>query len=274
MSDLIVASQSPFDSIRREDADGEYWLARELMPLLGYARWNEFKSVIENAKENIETIGLKLSDHFSGVELKSSGRTALDYRMSRLAAYHVALCCDSRGKESVKFAKHYFAIKTREAEVKIPALDTELEKLRYQNENLKLQLAWADKQDSRIALHGLEVALFLEGKADVIVEVEKPIIEVIDDRHNTRFTGQTLAQINEYLKTRYGIRKFKSGADLKRYLERTGKGDLIAQTLRSISSDYVPEENLDALYDAVLKGDRQVLLGENEWHLLPKKLAT
>lgn len=37
---------------------------------------------------------------------------------------------------------------------------------------------------------------------------------------------------------------------------------LIAQTLRSISSDYVPEENLEALYEAVLKGDRQKLIGE------------
>lgn len=273
MSDLIVPQQntvaSPFDSIRREDADGEFWSARDLMPLLEYLHWHKFKPVIDIAKENIEAAGIKTADHFLPVELKSSGRAALDYRLSRLAAYHVALCCDSRGKESVKLAKHYFAIKTREAEVVIPALDVELEKLRYQNENLKLanrnlelQLAWGDRTDNRIALHGLEVALLLEGKADVIIEVEKPTIEVIDKRHNARFAGQTLAQICDYLKKRYGVKKFKSGADVRRYLERIGKADLIAQTLRSISADYVPEENLEALYEVILQGDRQILIGE------------
>lgn len=41
---------SPFDGIRHIDEQGqEYWTARELMPLLGYSRWNEFKPVIERA---------------------------------------------------------------------------------------------------------------------------------------------------------------------------------------------------------------------------------
>ena len=29
-------NESPFDSIRRTDEHGEYWLARDLMPILGY----------------------------------------------------------------------------------------------------------------------------------------------------------------------------------------------------------------------------------------------
>lgn len=273
MSDLSLqqnkASQNPFDSIRHEDADGEFWLGRELIALLGYVRWNEFEDVIERAKAACQNTGNSVVQHFSGLTLKTKGRPQQEYRLSRYACYLTAQNGDPR-KTEVAAAQSYFAIKTREAEVFIPALDLELEKLRYQNENLKLanrnlelQLAWGDRTDTRIALHGLQVALLLEGKADAIVEVEKPTIEIIDDRHNTRFTGQTLAQINDYLKTRYGIKKFKSGADLKRYLERTGNADLIAQTLRSITSDYVPTENLESLYDAVLKGDLQILLGES-----------
>ncbi len=45
-----INNSSPFDGIRHIDNQGqEYWTARELMPLLGYSRWNEFKPVIERA---------------------------------------------------------------------------------------------------------------------------------------------------------------------------------------------------------------------------------
>jgi len=81
-----------------------------------------FLVVIETAKENLEILDLPTSHHFSSsgnmVERsQGGGRRQVDYHLSRLACYHVALCCDSRGNEQVKQAKHYFAVKTREAEV-------------------------------------------------------------------------------------------------------------------------------------------------------------
>ena len=41
MNDITLygRSTSPFDEIRRTDDRGEYWLARELQPLLGYDQW-------------------------------------------------------------------------------------------------------------------------------------------------------------------------------------------------------------------------------------------
>ena len=37
-------SKSPFDSIKRVDREGcEYWMARELMKLLGYVKWQRFE---------------------------------------------------------------------------------------------------------------------------------------------------------------------------------------------------------------------------------------
>jgi hypothetical protein len=172
-------------------------------------------------------------------------------------------------KPEVAAAQSYFAIKTREAETVVPALDAELEKLRLQNENLrlvnenlKLQLSWGDRTDTRIAVHGLEVTLLLEGKADAIVEVEKPTIEVIDKRHNVSFKGQTLVQIKEYLEKRTG-KRYKSGSDVKRALEKLKLGHLIGQTPRTVLGDYVPAENLDAVYEALGVGDRQILVGES-----------
>ncbi len=109
-------SESPFEAIKRIENGIEVWYARELMPLLGYKAWRRFNDVIQNALENVETIMGSALEHFLPVESKSQGRPGLDYKLSRLACYHIALCCDSRGNDAVKMAKHYFAVKTRQAE--------------------------------------------------------------------------------------------------------------------------------------------------------------
>ena len=45
----------------------EYWLARELMELLGYAEWRNFLNAVEKAKESCKSIGESVSDHFVDV---------------------------------------------------------------------------------------------------------------------------------------------------------------------------------------------------------------
>lgn len=60
---------------------------------------------------------------------------------------------------------------------------------------------------------------------------------------------------------KYGI-KFKSGADIKRFLEARGEEGLIGQTPRKVLTDYVPTENLDEVYRLLRNSDRQLLLGE------------
>ncbi len=113
----INFDQSPFERIKHIDEQGfEFWYARELMVILGYKAWRRFNDVIQNALENIEAIAGSAFEHFLPVESKSQGRPGLDYKLSRLACYHIALCCDSRGNDAVKMAKHYFAVKTRQAE--------------------------------------------------------------------------------------------------------------------------------------------------------------
>jgi len=143
----------------------------------------------------------------------------------------------------------------------IPVQNEQLDQLRLVNENLRMQLAWADKQDNRIAFHGLQIALFLEGRSDAVIEIEKPTIEIIDEQHNISFHGQTLKQLAEYLAKVSGV-KFKNGADLKRALEKLGKGGLIAQTKRSVIGDYIPDEFIQEAIYALTNGDRQILLGE------------
>lgn len=271
--------ESTFDQIRRFTENGqEYWLARELMELLGYKQWRRFAYVIDTAKENLEIVTDKLVNHFLPLETKiknstntkGAGRKGLDYQLSRLAAYHVALSCDSRGKENVKKAKHYFAVKTREAEVIIPAQDVELEKLRMHNENLKLQveanrLAVEARQldSAMLTLHGAATVLTLRGKADQLVEVEKPTIEVIDERHDIKYSGQTLVQIKNYLNTTYGF-NIKSGKEVERILEAIGESGAIGSIPRTILAKYIPEENLHETMPKIvryLSENRQLLIG-------------
>ncbi len=59
---------SPFEAIRAEAEDGsEYWLARDLAKILGYARWDKFKNAIVKAEEACQNSGQAVADHFSHV---------------------------------------------------------------------------------------------------------------------------------------------------------------------------------------------------------------
>lgn len=118
---------SPFDSIRRVRPDGtEYWSARDLMPLMGYSKWENFEKPIKRAMKTSENQGLDVDHQFMRSQKlavqrrQGGGNAALDYELSRYAAYLVAMNGDPNIAE-VAAAQHYFAVKTREAETR-PAL--------------------------------------------------------------------------------------------------------------------------------------------------------
>lgn len=269
VSETQVSSASPFDEIRRYDNQGkEWWSARDLQKMLGYVKWQMFEGAIDLGLENLELAVGDTSSHALLVEVTLKHQKVKDYKLSRIACYHIALACDSRGKPNVKSAKHYFAVKTREAEVVIPAqnehirlLELQNENLKLENENLKLRAREADRQDARIAFHGVQTTLILEGKSDAVVEIDRPTIEIIDERNNTSYKGQTLTQIKDFLLKKHGV-KMKSGADIKRLLESKKLDGYIAQTPRSVLQEYVPEEFCQDVVSAVLGTSRQILLGE------------
>lgn len=108
--------QSPFDSIKQVDDKGfDYWIARDLMPLMAYSRWSDFKPVVERAMVACTNTGNSVPEHFTGLTLKSNGRPMQDFKLSRYAAYLVAMNGDPR-KNEVAAAQSYFAIKTHIAE--------------------------------------------------------------------------------------------------------------------------------------------------------------
>lgn len=127
--------RSPFDQIRRTDHTGEYWLARDLQPLLGYSKWEDFRNSIERAKVAIANSGQTAELHASErpEAVVTSGNapnvTRLNYKLTRYGAYMIAMNGDPR-KPEVAAAQTYFAVKAREAEtaaVAAPALPQDYE---------------------------------------------------------------------------------------------------------------------------------------------------
>lgn len=113
----ITPTGSPFDAIRRLDERGEYWLARELMPLLGYEQWRRFEDAIERAAVAARNAGHDPYDAFCRLRQEGTGgRPRDDFRLTRYAAYLVAMNGDPR-KPEIAAAQTYFATKTREAEM-------------------------------------------------------------------------------------------------------------------------------------------------------------
>lgn len=126
MNDLFTypaqedTTRSPFEQIKRISESGaEYWSARDLMPLLGYPRWQDFTPAISRAITSAEAQGHNRHDLFRVNPEKSGGRPREDFQMPRFACYLVAMNGDPR-KPEVASAQSYFAIQTRAAEVQVP----------------------------------------------------------------------------------------------------------------------------------------------------------
>ena len=68
MSELVKYSEQTFESIKHIDEYGEeYWLARELQPVLEYSQWRRFSDSIERAKLACKNSGFRVEDHFANV---------------------------------------------------------------------------------------------------------------------------------------------------------------------------------------------------------------
>lgn len=112
-----------FDLVIHSDdtAKIEFWYARELMPLLGYERWENFDKAISRAMDSCETSGIEVSNHFREVTKmietgKGAQRPVKDYMLTRYACYLIAQNGDPK-KEEIAFAQSYFAVQTRKQEL-------------------------------------------------------------------------------------------------------------------------------------------------------------
>lgn len=116
---------SPFDAIKRTDADGEFWSARDLQRVMAYSRWEKFEVPLHRAMKAAENVGTDVTSNFHRSVKITGTKSGVDYRLSRYAAYLVAMNGDPN-KDEVAQAQTYFAVKTHEAEVARPTSELDI----------------------------------------------------------------------------------------------------------------------------------------------------
>ena len=115
-------NNNSFEEIKHIDEHGqEYWLARELQEVLGYAKWQNFENIIDKAKESCRNSGFSTLECFTDIsktsDMPNGGfKDVGDIMLNRYACYLVAQNGDPK-KEPIALAQTYFAVQTRRQEL-------------------------------------------------------------------------------------------------------------------------------------------------------------
>jgi hypothetical protein len=121
-TEIIQTLTSTFEASAQQTEGGvDYWLARDIQHLLGYAKWDNFLNVVSKAKTACDVSGRQIPDHFADVGKmvnlgSGSQREVDDIMLTRYACYLIAQNGDPK-KQEIAFAQTYFAIQTRRAEL-------------------------------------------------------------------------------------------------------------------------------------------------------------
>jgi DNA-damage-inducible protein D len=119
---ILTGPHKDFEGIKKVDENGaEYWEARELMPMLGYTKWQTAEELIARAARSCINSGQDIDDHFTVTSKMiklglDSVRKVVDNRLSRYACYLIAQNGDPK-KQEIALAQTYFAIQTRKQEI-------------------------------------------------------------------------------------------------------------------------------------------------------------
>jgi len=149
VNDLVIRA---LDSHRHAATNGQpMWFARDIMPVLGYSAWANFKNVIDKARIACENSGVFSADHFVDFDDEMIGGKgarvkAENVKLSKYACYLVAMNGDA-SKPEIATAQTYFAVQTHKQEAQDLLTDEERRLLlrnRVKDANKKLSGAAQD----------------------------------------------------------------------------------------------------------------------------------
>jgi DNA-damage-inducible protein D len=124
------AVMKALDGVRKLSKNGgEYWMGREIQPILGYDKWENFRNVIQKAAEACAAAGIEKKYHFLDTgKVITAGKGAKmergDYYLTRYGCYLVAMNGEP-SKPEIAAAQTYFAIQTRRQELSDLSLNDE-----------------------------------------------------------------------------------------------------------------------------------------------------
>ncbi len=263
---------SLFEQLKHYDGSlNEYWLARELQPLLGYKQWRQFEDCVERATLACRNSGGQVLDHFADARKmiqagKGANRELQDYRLSRYGCYLSAMNGDPR-KPEIAAAQTYFAVKTREAEV-LPTQIAEIELKKLELHLLQAKQQYLDRSYAIQLSTSPAMLAWLRGETPPPARVESK------DRFVDSRTGKEVGSSNgrslTQLITEVGLNP-KSKRDK----------DRVKHALKRWGFDYDRMENWseasylrkypvleDQVYDQALKAVMgEVMTGESEQNL-------
>lgn len=167
MSELITYSEQTFESIKHVNEYGEeYWLARELQPILEYVQWRNFAEAVERAKLSCKNSGFAIEDHFADVSKtidmpKGAHKEIPDYMLSRYACYLIVMNGDPR-KEIIAVGQTYFAVKTRQQELieNYEQLSEDQKRLAIRNEMIEHNKSLAEAAQMAGVIEPKDYAIF------------------------------------------------------------------------------------------------------------------
>ena len=255
-NELTKYQEKTFENIKHVDEYGvEFWLARELMPLLEYSKWENFHKTIKRAMIACETSNNNVNDHFPEVRKpivggKGTIQNVIDYHLSWYACYLIAQNGDSR-KESIALAQTYFAIQTRRQELseKEYSALTEDEKSLYQRN------------------------LTRKGNYSLNITAKNAGVKNFDKFHNFGYKGLYNGETADDIAKRKGLRYRED------ILDNMGSDELIAnlfrisQTEQKLKRDNVNTENdANETHYRIGKNIREVI--QKNGGIMPEDLPT
>jgi len=107
--------EKKLDACKKHAPDGgEYWMARDIQPLLGYAAWEKFEALIERARVACESSGVDPVHQFhrtvNMVNIGSGAqRERADWYLARYGCYLIAMNGEP-SKPEIALAQQYFAV--------------------------------------------------------------------------------------------------------------------------------------------------------------------